>query len=142
MSVVDRVYASSKFRRNELPIPMDLDPELAETVGRSPYLQSLVTLRAPPQAAHAVPPEARAHFIAGSKAAYEMRMVEAAHEYEAGLAIDPAETEARYDLAVVYASSGREDDAVAQARDVLARKPGHARAAALLCSLRGIACAP
>jgi predicted Zn-dependent protease len=56
-------------------------------------------------------------------------------EYEKALAEEPDLVVARYDLALALANAGRLDDATAQLRELLRRKPGYAPAEDLLARL-------
>ncbi len=150
MAALDRLYASQDFRRNTHPVVTDVSGEVADTIGRSEYLRA--SFGAPRTGWPSVP-ELRARaarndedpkvlFALGYALGRSGNLVEAAGAYERGLALTPTDVEARYNLAVVYASSGREDDAVGECQKVLAAQPTHAKARAMLCSLRGTACGP
>jgi tetratricopeptide (TPR) repeat protein len=121
------LYASEAFRKNTRPMTVKLEGGGARALERSAYLRASFGPHDSPLT--------RAYALAQAG-----RLVEAARAYERALAASPDDAEARYNLAAVYASLGREEDAVAEAKRALGLRPGYAKAKAMLCALRHVEC--
>ncbi|HSO34766.1 MAG TPA: fused MFS/spermidine synthase [Labilithrix sp.] len=134
LAVLERVYATESFRRNRPPFSIAADG-LDAVIARSDYLRALVTTK------HEAPLDARALFARGYMLAQRGDLAGAERDLVAGLAAEPSDIDARYNLAVLYASTNREAAAIAAAEKVLAIQPSHAKARAMLCALRPDACA-
>jgi hypothetical protein len=124
---LDKLYGTKRFRAYKLPFSAPKGDDAV--VAASEYLRVLFGK-----------PDPRAVLAHAYQLAQAGRLPEAAAAFERGLAELPDEIDARYDLAVVQASMGREDLAVASAEKVLAKKPDHAKARAMLCSMRKTHC--
>lgn len=145
LALLETIYADREFRRQH-PFRVDparIDPRVVES---SEYLKVLLGVSddsAPGlgDARVAARADARRAFMDAFAIAQTGRLEDAAATFERGLALDPSDADARYNLAVLYASSGREEEAVVQAKRVIETRPTHAKARAMLCQLRGEACA-
>jgi Flp pilus assembly protein TadD len=137
MTVMSRLYATERFQKHVLPYMID-SSGVEATITKSAYLRAtLSTSRIAGRSGAAVGKvDGRAHLIQAYELARVGHIGDAAEEYERGLAEEPGDVDARYNLAVIYASLDREDDAVREAKKVLAFDPRHARARAMLCALR------
>lgn len=133
LAILERLYATARFRKNQQPLAaaIALTPEEQAVVQRSDYLAALLG------------GDSSARFARGYALAQRGDLVGAEREIKAGLAIAPADADAHYNLAVLYASTGREAEAVAEAERALEHTKGaHARSRAMLCALRKIGCPP
>jgi spermidine synthase len=135
LALLERVYATDAFRRNQAPFPVDTRGAEA-VLARSAYLRALL---AGPAREPAL--DARALFARGFGLAQRGDLAGAERDLLAGLAQEPANVDGRYNLAVLYASTGRDAAAVAAAEQVLAVQPKHEKARAMLCALRPDRCA-
>ncbi|MBS2019969.1 MAG: fused MFS/spermidine synthase [Deltaproteobacteria bacterium] len=131
LSALEKVYQTARFRKNETgSLVVALTPEETRVARESPYLTALLG------------GDPRPHFARAFSLAQRGDLAGAEAELRAGLAILPTDPDARYNLAVLLASTGREDAAVEEAKKVLEHAKGeHPRASAMLCSMRGIECA-
>jgi tetratricopeptide (TPR) repeat protein len=134
LAVLERAYATENFLRNRQPITIDR-ADHADVIARSDYLRAL--LAAP---AREAPLDARGLFSRGFLLAQRGDLSGAERDLVAGLALAPDDVDARYNLAVLYASTNREDLAVAAAEKVLAVQPAHPKARAMMCALRPATC--
>lgn len=125
LAILDRLYLTRRFRKNQQPFPavfQGLDERAV--VSRSAYLTSLFA------------GDAATRFARGHALAEKGDLAGAERELTAGLLTAPGSAAARYQLALVYARTGREAAAVEEARIALAQSGGvHAEARALLCRL-------
>jgi len=130
LSVLEKVYATSKFRKNEPGAAAILLDDAEKAVVRdSPYLTALLG------------GDPRPHFARAFALAQHGDLAGAEAALRAGLAILPTDPDAHYNLAVLLASTGREDAAVEEAKLALVHSGGaHARANTMLCAIRGIGC--
>lgn len=129
LSVLEKVYATAKFRKNQSAPVLVLDRDETEAVRESPYLTALLG------------GDPRAHFARAFALAQAGDLKGAEASLRAGLAILPTDPDAHYNLAVLLASTGREDAAVDEAKKALEHSHGtHPRANAMLCALRRIGC--
>ena len=136
LAVLERVYATENFLRNRQPIVIDR-AGYAEAIARSPYLRALLATTAAPEG----PQDARGLFTRGFTLAQRGDLAGAERDLSAGLLLAPDDVDARYNLAVIYASTNRDDLAVAAAEKALAVQPTHAKAHAMVCALRPATCA-
>ena len=131
LAVLERVYAKESFRRNRPPFAIATDG-LEAVIKRSDYLRALV--------GNPVAADPGVRFARGYELAQHGDLAGAERELVAGLQLAPDDIDARYNLAVLYASTNREDAAVATAQRVLELQPAHAKAHAMLCALRPASC--
>lgn len=129
LAVLEKVYATAKFRKNQAPPVLLLDRDETEAVRESPYLTALLG------------GDPRAHFARAFALAQGGDLKGAEASLRAGLAVLPTDPDARYNLAVLLASTGREDAAVEEAKKALDHAHGnHPRASAMICALRHVGC--
>ncbi len=137
LAVLERVYATENFLRNRQPIVIDREG-YADAIASSVYLRALLATTKQP----AGPQDARGLFTRGFMLAQRGDLAGAERDLSAGLVLAPDDVDARYNLAVLYASTNREELAVAAAEKVLAVQPTHAKARAMVCALRPASCPP
>jgi spermidine synthase len=132
LAILERLYATRRFRKNQQPFAAIAEgAEERAVVRRSDYLSAILA------------GGAEARFARGYALAQRGQLGAAERELLAGLARAPSDAEAHYNLAVIYASTRREDLAVAEAQRAIECGNGeHPRARKMLCALRGDGCAP
>ena len=131
LTLLERLYATRRFRKNQQPFAaVAASAEEREVVRRSDYLSAILA------------GGSAARFARGYALAQRGELGAAERELRLGLASAPTDAEAHYNLAVVYASTRREDLAVAEAQRAIEYAGGdHPKARQMLCALRGIGCA-